>query len=139
MQPVFKLAIDANKEAYDYTFKAVNNFQEKAGEAMKFAFDKSPVPPKAKDAALKTIDVYNSVVRSLLDAGKTGYENLVKTIVASQEQSERLTREYLDKSPLPEETKKAILAVLDLSKESSPRPRKVAEESDAAAEEIVDA
>ena len=61
----------------------------------------------------------------------------MKTVVASREHSEKLAREYLDKSPLPEATKKAILAMVELREESAPRPRKADEESQVAAEASV--
>lgn len=138
-QEIFKQIIAANKAAYDTTWNAVTDFQEKAEEAMRSAFDKSLLPQVAKDAALKSIDNYKVIVKQVLDTSKAGYENAVKTVTASQEQTEQMVKEYLDKLPIPEEAKKAFLAPMDAYKEACSHTQKVAEENLAKAEESVEA
>jgi hypothetical protein len=128
-QEIFKLIIDANKNAYDNTWNAVNNFQEKAEEAMKSAFDKAPLHQEVKDAARETIDAYKSIIKQVLDTNKTVYDNMVKTIETSQEKAEKMAREYFDAMPLPEEAKKVVLTTMGLYKESCSEIKKAVEEN----------
>ena len=128
-QEIFKQIIDANKAAYDTTWNVVTDFQEKAEEVMKAAFYNAPLPQAAKDAVAKTIDAYKVVIKQTLDTSKAGYENAVKTIADSQEKTEQMFKDCLDKTPLPEEAKKAFLAPLDAYKEACTQTQKVVEES----------
>ena len=138
-QEIFKQIIDANKAAYDTTWNAVTDFQEKAEEAMMSAFDKSPLPKEAKDAAAKAIEAYKAVIKQFLDTSKAGYENAVKTVAASQEKAEQMMKEYWDKMPIPEEAKKAFLAPMDVYKEACAQTQKVVEKNLAKTEERVEA
>lgn len=138
-QEIFKLMIDANKDAYETSWKAVSDFQEKSEEAMKSALDSSLLPREAKDAAAKSIDIYNQIVKQLLDASKAGYDNLVKTMMESQEKSEQLAKEFFGKSLLPEEAKKAFFAPLDLYKENYTQTQKPAKKKPAKTKENVEA
>jgi N-methylhydantoinase B/oxoprolinase/acetone carboxylase alpha subunit len=139
VQEIFKQIVDANKAAYDTAWNAVTDFQEKAEEAMKSAFDKAPLPQAAKDAATKNIDAYKVIVKQALDTSKAGYENLVKTVTASQEKAEQMVKEYLDKMPIPEEAKKAFLAPMDVYKKACAQTQKVVEKNLAKVEESVEA
>ena len=137
-QEIIKMVADANKYAYDNTMNAVSTFQERAEEAMKAAFDKSPVPKEAKDSAMKTIEAYKVIVKKVLDNTKAGYENMVKTMIASQEKAEKMVRESFEKSPIPEEAKKAIFATMDAYKESCTQIQKFFEENYAYIEKVVE-
>ena len=99
-QDIFELIIDANKDAYEITWNAVKNFQEKAGETMKTAFDQAPLPQATKDAALKNIDVYKIIVKQVFDISRIGHENFVKAVTASQKKTEKMTREDYDRAVL---------------------------------------
>jgi hypothetical protein len=95
-QDIFELIIDANKNAYEISWNAFNNFQEKAEERMKTAFDQAPLPQATKDAALKSIDAYKIIARQVLDTSRIVYDSVLKTVTASGEKAVQMTREDFD-------------------------------------------
>jgi hypothetical protein len=99
-QSIFKLIINANKNAYDITWNNLNDFQEKSEELMKFAINLAPLPIAAKDAASKTIDAYKIIIKQIYDISLLGYENLVRTVTASQKKSGQMPREDYDRTLL---------------------------------------
>jgi hypothetical protein len=99
-QKMFKLIIDANKNFYDISWNALDHFREKSEEMLKSAFDGSPLPQEAKDAATRTIDAYKIIVKHFLDTSRIGYENSFKTVAAFQEKAEKMPKEDVDRTLL---------------------------------------
>ena len=97
---ILELIIDANKDAYEFAWNAVNTFQEKAGDAMKTALGQAPLPRETKDAALKNIDAYTIIVRQVLDTSRILQESAVKAFTVSKKNAEQMTREDFDRALL---------------------------------------
>ena len=62
-----------------------------------FAFGNSLFPQETKDIFLKTINAYKIIIKQVLDMSRIGYENMMKTVSASQIKAEQTVRDEHDR------------------------------------------